>query len=330
MNMRFVYRLLVGIYSVLAMVIVVTLVSRLWGGPSEELQKVTGILGWVVMVGSIFGIVLICQNEKKAWCTGNISLLEKSRLELLKEYAEYDRSRQEKPYTYEFRMGGKVPAILEKYDYSKYLEGVEPGTDEVVFRMLDFVCDHFHHTPCAKPCGGKLVIRIKQHEWTNHETNCRGLSKLLSSLLLLNGIKARFVTCMPYEQPFNECHVVVDCVLPSGKRIMLDPTYRLYLMDKQGEYLSIEGLRKVLLADEEITYNPNAGYNGGTFGPKDLADYRDYMAKNLIRISSGVLYADGMEERDVRQVILVPKGYPIENFKYTGNFVFNDEHFWRI
>ena len=54
------------------------------------------------------------------------------------------------------------------------------------------------------------------------------------------------------------------------------------------------------------------------------------MAKNLIRISSGVLSADGMEENDVRQVILVPKGYPVKSFTYTGNFVYDDEAFWRI
>lgn len=264
------------------------LLSNFWGGLSDTLTRMVIIFDLIAMAGLVFCIVRLyqCGMLGKGMSPGNISLPEKSRLELLKEYAEYDRSRQEKPYTYEFRMGGKVPAILEKYDYSKYLEGVEPGTDEVAFRMLDFVCDHFHHGPNAMAFNGKLTQQIKQYEKKDHKTNCRGLSKLLSSLLLLNGIKARFVTCMPYEQPFNDCHV--------------------------------------------ITYNPNAGYNGGTFGPKDLADYRDYMAKNLIRISSGVLFADGKEEWDVRQVILVPKGYPIENFKYTGNFVFNDEAFWRI
>ncbi len=330
MNMRLVNRLFVGCLCVPVMIIVATFISRLWGGPSEELKLVIRVVCGVTLVVVAFCMIRFYQCGEFGGIPGKLSLPEKSRLELLKKHGEYDRSRKEKPYTYEFRMGGKVPAILEKYEYSKYLQGVEPGTDEVAFRMLDFVCDHFHHVPCAKPCGGKLAGRIVQHEWTNHETNCRGLSKLLTSLLLLNGIKARFVTCMPYEHPFNDCHVVVDCVLPSGKRIMLDPTYRLYLMDAQGEYLSIEGLRKALLADEEFTYNPNAGYNGGTFGPEDMADYRDYMAKNLIRIVSGVLCADGQEDNAVRKLILVPKGYPIENFKYTHNFVFNDEHFWRI
>ncbi len=332
MNLRFVNRLNKMCIGVIVAAVATLLVSNFWGGPSVTLCRMVIIFELIAMAGLVFCTVRLyqCGIPGKGMSPGNLPLPEKSRLELLKEHAEYDRSRQEKPYTYEFRMGGKVPAILEKYDYSKYLQGVRPGTDEVAFRMLDFVCDHFHHGPTARAFNGKLTEQIKQYEKTEHVTNCRGLSKLLSSLLLLNGIKARFVTCRPYEEPFNDCHVVVDCVLPSGKRIMLDPTYRLYLMDKQDEYLSIEGLRRALLADEEITYNPNAGYNGGTFGPEDLADYRDYMAKNLIRISSGVLCADGKEEWDVRQVILVPKGYPIEKFKYTGNFVFNDEQFWRI
>lgn len=329
MNMRFVNRLKNVCIGIIAAAVATLLISNVWGGLSATLYRMVMIFDLAAGIGLLFCTVRLyqCGMMGKGMSPGNLPLPEKSRLDILKEHGEYDRSRQEKPYTYEFRMGGKVPAILEKYDYSKYLEGVEPGADEVAFRMLDFVCDHFHHGPTARAFNGKLTKQIEQYEKTEHVTNCRGLSKLLSSLLLLNGIKARFVTCMPYEEPFNDCHVVVDCVLPSGKRIMLDPTYRLYLMDKQGEYLSIEGLRKALLGDEEITHNENAGYNGGTF---DLKFYRDYMAKNLIRISSGVLSADGMEEKDVRQVILVTKGYPVKNFKYTGNFVYDDEAFWRI
>lgn len=332
MNLRFLNILNKVCIGVIGAATVTLLISNSWGGPSDTLRRMIIIFDLIAMAGLVFCTVRLyqCDMLGKGLIPGKLAFPEKSRLDLLKEHGEYDRGRQEKPYTYEFRMGGKVPAILEKYDYSKYLEGVEPVTDEVAFRMLDFVCDHFHHGPNARAVNGKLTKQIKQYEKTEYVTNCRGLSKLLTSLLLLNGIKARFVGCRPYEDPFNDSHVVVDCVLPSGKRIMLDPTQRLYLMDKQGEYLSIEGLRKALLADEEITYNPNAGYNGGTFGPEHLTDYRDYMAKNLIRISSGVLFADGKEEWDVRQVILVPKGYPIEKFKYTGNFVFNDEHFWRI
>ena len=79
------------------------------------------------------------------------------------------------------------------------------------------------------------------------------LAILLASLLRLNGIKAQHITCMPYEDPFDDCHVVVDCLLPSGERIMLDPTSRLYYKDRYGKYISLPHLRELLIADEPTT-----------------------------------------------------------------------------
>ena len=64
----------------------------------------------------------------------------------------------------------------------------------------------------------------------------------------MNGIRARIVTCKPYEEPFEDCHVVVDCLMPSGTRIMLDPTYRLYLTDDSGKYISLAELREGIIA----------------------------------------------------------------------------------
>ena len=56
------------------------------------------------------------------------------------------------------------------------------------------------------------------------ETNCRGLSIMLADILRSQGSQGSApVPCMPYEVPFNDCHVVVDCFLPSGKRVMFDP-----------------------------------------------------------------------------------------------------------
>lgn len=67
------------------------------------------------------------------------------RIDVLRKYAEYDLSHKEKSYSYTFQMGNEPPAILEKYNYTEYLKGVEPVSDALAFRLLDFVCDHFHH-----------------------------------------------------------------------------------------------------------------------------------------------------------------------------------------
>ena len=159
--------------------------------------------------------------------------------------------------------------------------------------------------------------------------NCRGLAMLLASLLRSVGVKARHITCMPYEDPFNDCHVVVDCLMPSGKRILLDPTYRLYLKDEAGEYVSLPRFRELLIAGEPVIANDNASYNGGAF---DLEFYRNYMTKNTIRFSRGLLYMDGVDDYAVHVIVLVPTNYPVKNFTRLAqkDFVFDDRAFWRM
>ena len=115
MNMRFVNRLKNGCLCVIVAAVATLLLSNFWGGPSVTLSRIVGILDLIAMAGLVFCIVRLyqCGMLGKGLVPGHLDLPEKLRLELLKEYAEYDQSRQEKPYTYEFRMGGKVPAILE-------------------------------------------------------------------------------------------------------------------------------------------------------------------------------------------------------------------------
>ena len=253
----------------------------------------------------------------------------KSRAELLPEFSEYDRSKEEY-YETTYHLGGEIPAILEKYNFSTYLKDVDAASDEIVFKILAFVCDHFGHNgniSLNNRCDMKgLVEFCEQHDG---KMNCRGLAMLLASLLRLVGVKARHITCMPYEDPFSDCHVVVDCQLPSGKRILLDPTYRLYLKDEAGEYVSLESFREHLISGTPVFSNEDASYNGGTF---DLEYYRNYMTKNTIRFSRGTLYKDGLDDYDAQALVLIPANYPVKNFTRIEkrDFIFDDRAFWRM
>lgn len=256
---------------------------------------------------------------------------DKTRIEILKQYAEYDRSK-EYGCDNEFVLWGGIPQILKKYDYSKYIDGLDNTNDEIVFRLLDFVCDHFGHSGSGGlGSGRKITDLIAFCEKNENKSNCRGLAILLASLLRLNGIKAQHITCLPYEDPFEDCHVVVDCLLPSGKRVMLDPTWRLYLRDKNGEYVSLLHLRELLLADEPIFENPTAEYNGSGFAKEY---YRNYMIKNTFRFARCTLNMDGVDGRteNSRYIELIPVDYPIENFseKKKADFVYNDIEFWKM
>lgn len=254
-----------------------------------------------------------------------------TRFAILAKYAEYDRSR-EYGSSVDFVLGGDAPAILEKYDYATYIKGLDNANDELVFRLLDFVCDHFGHNGTKGMGNGRTINDLIEFcERNDGKSNCRGLAILLASLLRLNGIKAQHITCMPYEEPFEDCHVVVDCLLPSGKRIMLDPTQHLYYKDKDGAYVSLSRLRELLLAEEPIFENETASYNGGGF---DKDGNRNYMTKNCFRFARPTLAKEGVDGRTEtsRYIELIPKGYPIETFpdNRKKEFVYNDIAFWKI
>lgn len=256
-----------------------------------------------------------------------IKLPDKSRLELLKEYAKYGES-----LVTEFKIYGTPPEILEKYGYSSYING--KSGDDLAFACLDFICDNFHHYGMSGMPSYKtrrvedMVNYCAEHE---NKTNCRGLSIMLAGILRYNGITAQHVTCQPYEEPFNDCHVVVDCLLPSGKRIMLDPTYRLWLYDTSGEYVSLPKLREMLISDTELIPCACARYNGGgESNDFDINSYREYMSKNTFRFSKGRINEDGNDE--YQSMWLFPIGYPYEKTCdiHSDTILFDPDTFWKI
>lgn len=254
----------------------------------------------------------------------------KTRIEVLKEFSKYDRNLKYN-ITNTFVLGGKVPDILNKYNYNNYIKNLKNTDDELAFAILNFVCDNFGHNGNIGLGQNRTITDIIMFcEEHNQKTNCRGLAILLASLLRLNGIKAQHVTCMPYEDPFQDCHVVVDCLLPSGKRIMLDPTYRLYYKDKNGDYVSLQKLREILILGKALYPNKEASYNGGNF---DKVHNIGYMTKNTFRFSRFTLSKDGNDSQNIesRYIELVPLGYVDETTIDDSSYlIYNDEEFWKI
>ena len=252
----------------------------------------------------------------------------KSRLELLRDYAAYGSGEKKPDYTYDLDtpMPDALRAELDTLGYSDYIRG-KTG-DALAFACLDFMGDHFHHNG-TDGCGGCGLEKILH--WSaerGYQTNCRGLSLLLAALLRYNGIRAAHVTCMPYEQPFDDCHVVVDCHLPSGARVMLDPTYHLYFRDAQGGYVSLPQLRTILLTDGTLIPNKNVHYTGDPSNHFQLEGYRNYMAKNTLYFNRSLHSADGIDTSTA--VYLFPLSYPSERiWKQSGAIILTDETaFW--
>jgi hypothetical protein len=251
-----------------------------------------------------------------------------TRLGVLRKYSAYSSEPTQNSLSYDFTLFEKSPKILGKYNYQQYVNGYTSSDDELAFSLLRFVCDHFKHDGnIGLPMIRRAQDIIKFCEKNGGKTNCRGLAILLASLLRMNGIRAAHITCKPYEEPFCDCHVVVDCLLPSGARVMLDPTYRLYIKDGRGEYISLQKLRRMIIDGEEYFPNEDASYNGGGF---NLAEHWEYMTKNTFRFSRGTANCNGIDE--LRRIELIPCGYPTDKFneREKAKFVYNDAEFWRI
>lgn len=250
-----------------------------------------------------------------------VPVSELARIELLRQYSAYGADEVSIPEgTYELM--GAVPEILSKYNFESYFIGVPENSDNIAFAAMDFVCENFGHDGCnGMEKNATLEGQIKFCEAHGGKTNCRGLSIMLAAILRLKGIKARHITCAPYENPFVDCHVVVDCLLPSEKRVMLDPTFRLYYTDENGEYVSLQALREILISGGDLYPNDKASYNGGAF---DAQENREYMTKNTFRFFRGLNFADGVDEDFID---LIPKEYKQVRGR---NYTVNSDAFWKM
>jgi hypothetical protein len=130
---------------------------------------------------------------------------------------------------------------------------------------------------------------IKVCRVENRGINCRMMATILNECYLAMGIKSRFITCMPKETEFDDCHVI-NMVYSNdwGKWIWIDPTFDAYVMNEKGELLGIEEVRERLIQGKPLILNPDANWNRESSQTK--AYYLEqYMAKNLYRLQTPLI-----------------------------------------
>ena len=161
--------------------------------------------------------------------------------------------------------------------------------------------------------------------------NCRLHSILTYELLTAAGIKARYITCLPYDRNDNDCHVVNEVWLPeTGKWVMIDTDMRRYITDKKGNLLSLAEIREHFINDKKIVVyydfeNPSSR----------ISYYYAYMAKNtywFCRWGDLGFYQEDYKtfpesKLRSRYYALVPKGF--ETFSGREITTHDPDQFWR-
>ncbi len=235
---------------------------------------------------------------------------------LLKKAAIYNtqENREIPVFTYQDSSNSNLATLRKAFN----LDSIAGTGNEVsrVINLLHWVHniiphDGNHQNPVVK----NAMSMIAECKRDNRGLNCRGLATVLNECYLALGIPSRFVTCLPKDslKIDPDCHVI-NAVFIKGlnKWVWIDPTNNAYVMNENGELLSIEEVRERLINNKPLNVNPDANWNRRSSTIK--AEYLfSYMAKNLYMFECWVSSEYDMEtwnrERTISSVKLLPLDY---------------------
>jgi hypothetical protein len=154
-----------------------------------------------------------------------------------------------------------------------------------ILNLLHWVHNSFRHdgskeAPESTSVSNLMNICIKDHR----TLDCGTLANVFSNCCLALGFKSNRVICLPKDSTDSDCHSI-DAVYSYTlkKWIWIDPTNDAYVMNENGELLSIAEVRERLVDDKPLILNPEANWNHLTSVTKEDYLYY-YMAKNLYAI----------------------------------------------
>lgn len=214
-------------------------------------------------------------------------------VDLLNAYSEYETDGLAYEYSYNLNQKELYKDFIDTYNLDEIAEG--KSDIELMMALMNWLCDTCKHGSTAYYESSSIAEIVSYGK--ENGLNCRCLSLVLSEVMRMYGIKAKVIWCYPKDDYFDDCHVVVQAYSEERKQwIMLDPTYRLTLQTKTGEYLDVQQLREWIRTNgyqlEEMTPessyylvpNEGAGYTGNSEYGFQLEEYAVYMAKNLFRL----------------------------------------------
>lgn len=212
-----------------------------------------------------------------------------SRLDILKKAATYNYkdSRYVPTFTYQSKDNPNLVRIRQEFK----LDSVVGKGNEVsrILNLMHWVHNIVRHDGnSSNPTLKNAIDLIKVCRTEKRGVNCRMMATILNECYLSLGFKSRYVTCMPKETKFDDCHVI-NMVYSNDlqKWIWIDPTFDAYVMNEKGELLGLAEVRERLINDKPLILNPEANWNKEESQTKE--NYLGYyMAKNLYRIECSV------------------------------------------
>ena len=177
--------------------------------------------------------------------------------------------------------------ILNFYNFTSLKHG---SVDEIL-EITKIIHGKFKHTPNFAPQYKINTLSIIQH--SPEQINCRTFAILFNELALAAGYKSRYVTCLPYKDWENDCHVINEVFVErTNKWVAVDANMGTLIKNENGSYLNIYEYRKALSAREICRVLATAAYNGEEVTSDD---YNSYMVKNMYQFQYKAVYGFNTE-----------------------------------
>ena len=243
---------------------------------------------------------------------------EPSKLEILKKGSEYNSS--DNRFIPEFKYQSQDNPNLVKIREALKLDSIAGTGNELsqIFNLLHWVHNTVKHDGNSyNPQSKNAVDLLAVCKNENRGINCRMMATMLNECYLAMGIKSRYITCMPRETEFNDCHVI-NMVYSTelNKWIWIDPTFDAYVMDDTGNLLGIQEVRERLIKGQPLVLNADANWNRTNLQTKEYyLGY--YMAKNLYRLETPLVSEYNTETWEKGKVATYVELLPLDGIEQT-------------
>ena len=208
-------------------------------------------------------------------------------LEKLKKAEKYNLSDNRFIPKFEYQSMDNPHLVRIRKDLK--LDSIAGNGNEVskILNLLHWVHNIIRHDGSSNnPTLKNAIDLIKVCKTEKRGVNCRMMATILNECYLSMGIKSRYITCMPKETEFDDCHVINMVYSNDLKKwIWIDPTFDAYVMNEKGELLGLAEVRERLINGKTLILNPEANWNKKNSQTKEYY-LETYMAKNLYRLET--------------------------------------------
>lgn len=232
-------------------------------------------------------------------------------LEKLKNAEKYNLSDNRFIPKFEYQSMDNPNLVRIRNDFK--LDSIAGNGNEVskILNLLHWVHNIIRHDgSSSNPTLKNAIDLIKVCKTEKRGVNCRMMATILNECYLSLGIKSRYVTCMPKETEFDDCHVINMVYSNDLKKwIWIDPTFDAYVMNEKGELLGLGEVRERLINGKTLILNPEANWNKKNSQTKEYY-LETYMAKNLYRLETPLVSEYDSETwksgKEITYVELIP------------------------